>query len=285
MAIRRSQSARNTACRSPQVPARFDPQHRPRLGLFGIQPKGRFAGGVTARLDRIADLLREAGPDVVVLNEVDFGSTWTHSVDQARHVAERAGFGYFAEQRNIDYRVLTWTWRFGNAVLSKYPIEAASALDLPGDPTWEKWAVGSTKALACDIRVGNQHIRVIGVHLSSFGEEVRVRSAHDLVAASAASPWPVIIAGDFNATAPGMPEAATDEAGANALAVFDASGRFRRSPQGANATESDFTFRANLPQTVLDWVLIPQRWRFVRYAVAPSLLSDHRPVIAEVSWD
>ena len=78
--------------------------------LAQIQTKvrrGWAQKGHIVLMDQIAALLRTINADVVVLNEVDFDSTWTHSVDEARYLAEKAGYPFLAEQRNIDYRVLT----------------------------------------------------------------------------------------------------------------------------------------------------------------------------------
>jgi endonuclease/exonuclease/phosphatase (EEP) superfamily protein YafD len=33
---------------------------------------------------------------------------------------------------------------------------------------------------------------------------------------------------------------------------------------------------------VIDWILVSDDWHFVEYDVIPSLLSDHRMVVAEV---
>ena len=84
------------------------------------------------RLTQIADLLRDLDADIVVLNEVDFDSSWSSSTNQARYLAKQAGYPYWAEQRNLDFRILIWKWRFGNAVLSKYPIIEAGVVGPSG---------------------------------------------------------------------------------------------------------------------------------------------------------
>jgi endonuclease/exonuclease/phosphatase (EEP) superfamily protein YafD len=42
------------------------------------------------------------------------------------------------------------------------------------------------------------------------------------------------------------------------------------------------TFHSAEPKVVIDWILIPPDWRFLKYQVQPSLLSDHRGVVAEI---
>lgn len=235
-----------------------------------------------ARLDRIAELLRSIDADVVVLNEVDFDSTWSHSVNQARYLAEKSGYAYRAEQRNLDFRILAWTWRFGNAVLSKHPIAGARVVDLPGYSTWETALAGKKRAVICDVLVGDETVRVIGAHLSHRSEALRVRSAALLADVAAQGALPTIVAGDLNSTPPDFPRSAGDENGNNAIKTFDDSGRFRRSPSTGPLAERDLTFHSADPRSVIDWILIPRDWRFLQYRVNPSQLSDHRPVYADM---
>ena len=235
------------------------------------------------RLDRIADLLRRIDADVVVLNEVDFDCTWSYSVNQARHLAEESGYPYWAEERNLDFRFLAWKWRFGNAVLSRYPITNAEVVDLPGYSAWETVLAGKKRSILCDLRVGDRTVRVIGAHLSHRSESLRVRSAVALVNCATTSTLPTIVAGDLNSTPPGFPESAIDPHGDNAIEIFDHSPRFQRSPMHPPVAAGDLTFHSAEPGSVIDWVLIPPHWRFLQYGVESSQLSDHRPVYADVA--
>ena len=236
-----------------------------------------------ARLDQIAGLLRTMDADVVVLNEVDFDSSWSDSTNQARYLAEKAGYPHWAEQRNFDFRLLAWTWRFGNAVLSRYPITDAQVADLPGYSTWETVLVGKKRGLICDIDVDGRPVRVIGAHLSHRSESLRVSSATAIVDIAATSPWPTIVAGDLNSTPPGFPKSAAGHDGTNAIAMFDKSGRFQRSPTDRPLSDADLTFHSVEPSSVIDWILIPADWRFLQYTVGSSQLSDHRPIYADVT--
>jgi endonuclease/exonuclease/phosphatase family metal-dependent hydrolase len=251
-------------------------------GLAASNWQGGSRAERLARLDQIAQLLRRMDADVVVLNEVDFQSSWSHSVNQARVLAEKAGYAYRAEQRNVDCRVLLSAWRFGNAVLSKYPIVDARVIDLPGYSAWETVLAGEKRGVLCDIKAGEQAVRIVGLHLSYRSEAVRAESAVLAVQIAADSSVPVIIAGDLNSTPPDFPGAATTPDGDNAIAVIDRSGRFCRSPASPPVTDSHFTFHSAEPRQVIDWIIIPADWHFRQYRVQPSPLSDHRPVFADV---
>ena len=235
------------------------------------------------RLDEIADLLREMDADIVILNEVDFESSWSHSVNQARYLAEHAGYPYWVEQRNYDFRILTWTWRFGNAVLSRHPVSEADVIPLPGFAAWETILAGKKRGVDCEITVRGQPVRVIGAHLSHRSESLRVNSARVLSEIVSSSRIPVIVAGDMNSTPSGFPRSITTTGGANAMDTLDACGWFRRSPAQVTNDEVGFTFHSARPRSIIDWILIPRRWDFLRYEVLASGLSDHRPIIADVS--
>ncbi len=153
--------------------------------------KSNWEGGnraeMSARLDQIAELLRRIDADVVVLNEVDFDSTWSYSVNQARILAEKSGYPFWIEQRNLDARILTWRWRFGNAIFSKHPITNAQIIDLPGFSKRETLLAGKKRAVICEINAGDKSFQIIGSHLSHRSEFLRVKSARMIVNIAAAS--------------------------------------------------------------------------------------------------
>jgi endonuclease/exonuclease/phosphatase family metal-dependent hydrolase len=233
------------------------------------------------RLDRIGQLLSRVDADIVVLNEVDFDARWSHSVNQAQYLARRAGYRHWAAQRNYDLRVLFWKWRFGNAVLSKYPITRARVIDFPPYAVWEAWLAGKKKGVVCDVQVGDDRLRIIGAHLSPRSEFVRVESALMLTEIAAGSSVPVILAGDLNSTPPGFPSAVSDPTGRNALLELTESGQFLASWEKSPGPQY-YTFPANRPRSTIDWILIPPDWNFLGYQVRSSRLSDHRLVYADV---
>lgn len=244
----------------------------------GHEPTERIS-----RLEEIADLLRTIDADIVVLNEVDFDSSWSHSVNQARFLAEKAGYPHWAEQRNLDFRVLVWTWRFGNAVLSKYPITNARIADMPSYSAWEALLAGKKRGVICDIRVRDDSFRVMGVHLSHRSESVRVRSAAVLVDIATNSELPTFVAGDLNSTPTGFPYSVSDPNGNNAIQTLDESGRFSRFPRIPEVSSDYLTFHSVEPRSIIDWILIPSDWVFSRYTVDAAQLSDHRPVYADMN--
>ncbi len=235
-----------------------------------------------ARLDEIAELLRKIDADVCVLNEVDFDSSWSHGVNQAEYLAQNAGYPYRVEQRNFDFRILFHKWRFGNAILSKYPVTNASIVDMPAFASWEALFAGKKQGVVCDMHVGGLSVRVVGAHLSHRSETVRADSAELISNLAQESSLPVIVAGDFNSAPAGFPECIRDPYGRNAMETFDNSAIFERFPVDTPTTSDTLTYHSADPSCVIDWLLIPRKWKFLDYTVEPSNLSDHRPVYADV---
>jgi endonuclease/exonuclease/phosphatase family metal-dependent hydrolase len=246
---------------------------RLRIGAYNIAhgrgtAESNLDGGTpaerAARLQSIGRLLDRADLDVVVLNEVDFSSFWSGHVDQARAIATAAGFRYWAEQRNLDATLPLARLRFGNAVLSKYPITKAELVDYPGHAAWETLLGGKKRGLMCAIELPDKGpIRVLAERIAALADD--------------GGP-PLVAAGDFNSTPPGFPQAATDAAGRTALGLLLAGGRFATLPERP-PDPAGMTFSSTSPRSVIDWILATPPWRLRSVEVPPVELSDHRPVL------
>lgn len=236
------------------------------------------------RLDQIGQLLKEIDADVVVLNEVDFDSSWSNSVNQAEYLAKAAGYSFRVEERNIDFRVLWWKWRFGNAILSRTPITQSQVIDLPEYATWETLLAGKKRAVKCIVEFNGGLHTIVGAHLSHRSEDLRVRSAQMLVDEVDELDASFVIAGDMNSTPAGFPQHHVDGQGRNAIEVFDQFGSFVRTPEAAPPAEQSLTFPSTHPQIVIDWIFTPAGSSFGNYQVLQSKLSDHLPVVADVSF-
>ena len=234
------------------------------------------------RLDDIAALLVEIDADVVVLNEVDFNATWSSSVDQAEYLAQRAGYRHVVKLSNLDFCIAHRSWRFGNAVLSRYPITDAYEIDMPGYKRWETVLAGKKRALFCEIEVGGQSHGVIAAHLSHRSEALRAASAKRLLEFASSYGKPLAIAGDLNSSPTGFAGAQTSTAGESAMDVFDQSARFTRTPAKDTGDPLAYTFRTDRPSRTIDWILASKDYVVNGYKAVDSLLSDHRPVVAEV---
>ncbi len=248
--------------------------------------ESNLSGGAKAermdRLDKIAELLRQVDADIVVLNEVDFDSSWSYSINQAEYLAKKAGYPVWVEQRNMDFRIAFWNWAFGNAVLSKYPIQDAQLVQLPGHSIFETIVLGQKQAVACEIAYPHGSYQVIGAHLSQRSEEVRVASTKLILQRAQNSQIPTIFAGDLNSSPTGFNESLQDSAGQNAIDLLDQSSQFYRWNQINSNNKTHRTFAANDPNVVIDWIFIPRTWQFELFQVNDQQLSDHRLIHAKI---
>lgn len=241
------------------------------------------------RIEEIGIFLAEANADVVVLNEVDFYSTWSGHQNQARAIAVKAGYRYVVEQRNLDFGWVLGGIQIGNAILSRHPIVKTEVLDFPPEQTWESWLVGKKRGVLATLELPNdQRVEVAAIHLEHRGESTRVGAAELLLEiASRPNVDRLVLAGDFNSSPSGYPSARFDANGRNAMDLLFSS----RSWQATNQRAPDkFTFPADNPKMVIDWVLVDGDAQLLpNFEVASDLnsfqpeLSDHLPVSASIS--
>lgn len=247
--------------------------------------EGNWEGTVAEKRKRImdiADVIGNSQADVVILNEVDFCSTWSGHQNQAEAIALRAGFPHWVEQRNLDFRLIYGSWKFGNAVLSRFPIVAAEALRFPALRSSEKFFAGCKQGVICTIQLSeSQQVRVLAVHLEHRSEDVRVACAKLITEVAASSELPLFAVGDFNSTPSSFPHSQRTAQHENAMDVLLQSNQFD-STWRAQPTQKEMTYPSHSPTQAIDWILIPRGCRFISHRTIPSHLSDHLPLVADV---
>ena len=236
------------------------------------------------RLARLADLLAETRPDLLVLNEVDFASYRTHHINQAAYLAENAGFPFWVEQTNVDAALFCWRHRYGNALLSRFPLNDPHLVRLPGHRWWEPVCWGKKEGLLCGVYPSPEiPLKILAVHLDHRLEATRLKSARVLEQLRRSSPGPLILAGDFNSSPASYPLAMPDPSGQTALSWLLAQGGYETRPRPEERPgPPDFTFSTFNPRLVIDWILVPEHWHIRSRWVVGAGLSDHRLVLMEV---
>lgn len=254
-------------------------------GLSAENWNGESAPIKRERALAIAGIIALHDLDIVVLNEVDFDSSWSGRVNQAEIIARKAGYAYWIELRNVDAAIPFFSIRFGNVVLSRYPIAEARRIDFPWPNRWETMLAGKKMGALVTIDLpGGRKIQVAPIHLDHRwgGHEVRIESIRNILAARDDT-LPLILAGDFNTSPPGFPRVWAKRASRTAMSLLLEDGRWQTMPL-AKPQAGDFTFRGNDPNKVIDWIVVPGDWPIISREVLPTDLSDHRPVVMEVGW-
>jgi endonuclease/exonuclease/phosphatase family metal-dependent hydrolase len=213
------------------------------------------ASGVAGRYARLADRLRAAQPDIVLLQEVT----------PAGLAALRAGlgpsYGCFPEQPAEGY---------GNHTLARWPIDGGERLVLPS-------RMGRV-AIIATVQVAGRPLTTVNVHLESMREDGPRRAMQLAAIAQRLAGRPHVLGGDLNF--------GDGEAEESALAAFAdpgwAGGEAPYDPVG-NALAARTRFPDEPPRR-LDRILLPADGQPLAFQVLRHGESDHHGVLVRLAW-
>ncbi len=150
---------------------------------------------VTARLDRLAQVVSELDIDVLMLQQVDFNSEFGGYFDQAKYLARRLRFGYLA-------RAYSWKHPYapfpdplrnkmlgpvesGMAVIARVPVLKSSRFSLPS-ATFDDWWQTTFAPTYClqmvELAVRDQQLRLFQTHLTNRSSLDRERQGRAVAA-------------------------------------------------------------------------------------------------------
>ncbi len=226
--------------------------------------------GIHNNLLKIARLIKEAGPDVVALQEVDESSHWNKHLHLLEHLAENTGFPHHyvgVHNRRLGVKPLA----YGNAFLSKYPIVHPETVPFGNKTLGEK---GFTFVF---VEVAGHQLPLLNVHLDYQSRKIRqdqVQRVADFIKQRLKDPpddfLPPLICGDFNST-----RRSTQDAVHRLFQILQDYGHYQLFPENAS------TWPTYFPTRGLDFVFIPPGWKIGACEVLPAFVSDHRPVVIE----
>ena len=233
-------------------------------------------------LDRLTEVIRSAGADVVGLNEVIHPITERGQTrDLLAELAQRLNMTYaFGPSGWVDYGP-DWYGPQGNALLSRYPIENVRNVLLPRLPTTKQRSLLGARLVAGPAR----GLTAFVTHLDHAFEGTRLVQVWGLLA-ELAQQGPHYIGGDFNT--PGFRGRYTRHLSSPVLRWMFMAGyedAFHAVGEGAGRT-----FPARTPLFRVDFMFFPRAWsQGVRLArtldIRPvQYASDHRPVVVDWTW-
>ncbi len=147
------------------------------------------------RLDRVVDTIRHYAPDILMLQEVDDGAPRSRREEQVHVLGEALDMPHRVYQPNVRLR----QGRYGNALISRFPLTDACDLDLTVPFKKRRRA----QAMQCRIS-SNGHTRTLVVcnfHLGLAGFERRIQMRRFLrsdILEKRHRRTPIIAAGDMN---------------------------------------------------------------------------------------
>jgi endonuclease/exonuclease/phosphatase family metal-dependent hydrolase len=201
---------------------------------------------------RLAKVINDLSPDIVALQEVDVGTERASGVNQAALLGKlcrmHCAFGQAMPYQGGQY---------GEAILSRFPIEKVNVHPLPYQFEQEPRA-------ALEVRIkpaGIGPLVFVGTHLCHQKGENRVQQTQRLsLLFSKEKGSPVILAGDFNSRPGSEPIKVLLDAGwTDAVA----------------------------PHSVIDYVLVRSGdpWKVKEVTVVDeTVVSDHKPVLVVLQW-
>ena len=210
---------------------------------------------VKDHLAKIAEQVRLAQIDILVLNEADFRSSWSFRVNQAEVLSESTGLTHRLQQRNMEVALPWRKYAFGNAILSRYPIVDFAFIKFPPLSGLENAVAGNHDGCWADIQTPDGTLRVFAIHLEYRDEATRVACAEILNQQILSAPHPVVLLGDFN-SAPSFCNGHNVAAdGQNAVDLLWANGLTSPEPEAGWGTY--LTFPSLQPSRAIDWILTP----------------------------
>lgn len=150
----------------------------------------------TASPARIAEVIALYGADIICLQELDIRLLRSGGEDQAREIADRLNmeFHFYPSLR------LEEEGEYGNAVLTRFPLRAIKAGELPTLPG--RRDVEQRGALWVKVTVGGRDLNIITTHLGLSRQE-RLAQTEELLGpawtGSVECRPPIILCGDMNA--------------------------------------------------------------------------------------
>lgn len=213
-------------------------------------------------LKRIAAVISKEKPDIVALQEVDRKTKRSKGIDIAEELAKLTGmksvFGASISFQGGEY---------GNALLTRLPIESFETIPLP-----EKVEVEKRSLLSATLRFRDREIEVLATHLCHREEQNRIAAVEAIANLTTKSRSPAFLLGDLNALPDSSPIKILLEAG-------------WRNP----SEEPKPTVPAEKPERQIDYVLIRESNELsmsvkeVR-VLEEKVASDHRALIVVLEW-
>ena len=208
-------------------------------------------------LRRTARMIASLRPDVVMLSEL---YRWPGRYDQPALIARALGMSQLFQANVVKGRL-----EYGNAILSRWPLELVSDVHLPKRREARGLLVGAVEMEGTRVIVAATHL---SLHRKTRAEQLEVIAgvlvAHACANTRAGTDAPTVLAGDFNCEP-------------RELGPLLGSLRMAEHPPP--------TYPSVAPVAHYDHILWSDHWRLDAIATSRSLASDHLPIHADLDLD
>lgn len=208
--------------------------------------------------DAFASVIRESGADVVGLNEV-YGGCAARG-EQAQELAKRLGWHWYFSEAFLDDGVDP----FGNAVVSRFPIERAETIPIPYPEVREGTEYYEPRAVL-RARIAGHTILVTHFGLNPDEQENALQTVLPLLENERC-----VLMGDCNVP----PDAQV------LLPIRD-----RMRDVDAFLPAGTMSFPSDKPRIKIDYIFTSADYTVLSADVPAVVVSDHRPYVAELSGE
>lgn len=219
-------------------------------------------------LSRIAQVIKDAGAELVALNEVDKRTRRSGGVDQVQELAHLVGMEY-AYSPSIEYQ----GGQYGNALLSRWPIKDAEVHKLP------ELGPEARSLLHAQIVWEDELLHCFVTHLGLCDDEQRAQ-LQMIAKLIEAIPGPKILAGDFNFDASLVNWLDLLPTTMRELWTLQQTERLFAHANGLGGN----TFPSDEPTKRIDYILASEELVIAEPVVpVATLASDHLPVVGTLA--
>lgn len=233
------------------------------------------ARGIERSLRRVAHLLRTVAADIVALQEVDEDSHWNRRIHLLDFLQEQAGYQH-AYLGVHNRRAGEFPLAYGNGLLTRFPIQHAE------HEAFGQALLGEKGFVCAELETPHGILPVVNLHLDFRSRLRRIEQIERLIQyldhkkyTDGCTPHLApIVCGDFNSRSGRRGDAVR-----HLFRYLEDQCAYRLLPQGRRSR----TFPSLLPIHGLDFVFVPPSYQILASQVLRSYVSDHRPVLVELS--
>lgn len=186
-------------------------------GMTNNLPQARTESEFTANLQAAIAIIDQVQPDILGVQEIDFGASRSFGLDQLDAIAQAIPFRHTAQAVNWNKNYIAfpyWPLRVqfgrvvsGQALLTQLPIFSHQriVLERPANNPWyfDDFYIDRLIQVV-KLQIGMDQMVVLNVHLEAFDQRTREIQAERVlnVYRSYKDDFPVLLIGDFNAPTP-----------------------------------------------------------------------------------
>lgn len=244
-------------------------------------------------------LFKKYQPDIIGIQEIDYGSSRSFDARQLDSIALGAGYGYAVQAVNWDKSYVPFPYwppsqhfgaiLSGQAIISKFEPEMAERKVLMqpvNAPFYYKAFYLERLVQIAQVNMGKPVV-VINVHLEAFDQETREAQAEVLLQLTKemAKDFPVILMGDFNAAPPYADNPEYQERTIQMFLDDPILGSAITEEQYLADPAAHFTYSSGAPEVMIDYIFYTKESIEVLDAKVvheAGEISDHLPVMCRL---